>query len=281
VVLSVVKHVRRMRGGAQSHLMRCSNGNLYVVKFQNNPQHIRVLANEMLGTRLADAIGLPVPETAIVEVGEELIESTPQLTIQLTHTSVKCKAGVHFGSRYVLDPVDGQLLDYMPAESFDQVRNVRTFGGILALDKWTGNTDGRQATFWRKSRERKYSASFIDQGYCFNAEQWTFPDFPLRGVYARNEAYEFVRGWDSFEPWLTRIEKIDEDVIWTIMRDIPSAWYNDDSDSLLRLGHELITRRKLVRRLIEAFRMSPRRPFPLWTDEKLINGSDLATTAFA
>jgi len=40
---------------------------------------------------------------------------------------------------------------------------------MLALDKWTGNANGRQAAFWRKGRERKYTATFIDQGYCFNA----------------------------------------------------------------------------------------------------------------
>jgi len=38
-----------MRGGAQSHLMRCDDG-YYVVKFQNNPLHRRVLVNELLGT---------------------------------------------------------------------------------------------------------------------------------------------------------------------------------------------------------------------------------------
>jgi hypothetical protein len=43
-----VEHIRRMRGGAQSHLMRCDDGGYYVVKFQNNPQHLRILANEML-----------------------------------------------------------------------------------------------------------------------------------------------------------------------------------------------------------------------------------------
>ena len=30
-----VQHIRRMRGGAQSHLMRCADHNYYVVKFQN------------------------------------------------------------------------------------------------------------------------------------------------------------------------------------------------------------------------------------------------------
>ena len=43
-----VQHVRRMRGGAQAHLMRAADGHFYVVKFQNNLQHLRVLANEFL-----------------------------------------------------------------------------------------------------------------------------------------------------------------------------------------------------------------------------------------
>src|SRR4030081_3163298 len=57
---TAVQHVKRMRGGAQSHLMRCDDGHYYVVKFRNNPQHERVLANEFLATRLAERGGLPV-----------------------------------------------------------------------------------------------------------------------------------------------------------------------------------------------------------------------------
>ena len=73
-----------MRGGAQSHLMRCSDGkdhNLYfVVKFQNNPQHARVLVNELLGNRIARRMGLPVPRVEIVKVDPDLIRWTPALS---------------------------------------------------------------------------------------------------------------------------------------------------------------------------------------------------------
>jgi hypothetical protein len=34
-VLSAVQQIRRMRGGSQSHLMRASDGNYYITKFQN------------------------------------------------------------------------------------------------------------------------------------------------------------------------------------------------------------------------------------------------------
>ena len=89
--LLAVQHVRRMRGGAQGHLMRCSDGNFYVVKFRNNPQHLRVLANEMLATRLADAVGLPVPTTEVVEASDWLIEHTPELALSFR--------GRRFGAR--------------------------------------------------------------------------------------------------------------------------------------------------------------------------------------
>src|SRR3954449_7559871 len=97
-----------MRGGAQSHLMRCSDGHFYVVKFRNNPQHLRVLANEMLATRLAERVGLPVPLTEIVKVDGWLIENTPELRMDLAGLTSRCQPGLQFGARYVCDPAQGQ-----------------------------------------------------------------------------------------------------------------------------------------------------------------------------
>ena len=89
-----VQQIRRMRGGAQGHLMLGADGQLWVVKFQNNPQHRRVLANEMLATRLAASAGLTVQETAVVEVSEWLIEHTPELEVDLGQRRERCAAAV-------------------------------------------------------------------------------------------------------------------------------------------------------------------------------------------
>ena len=92
----VLEQVRRMRGGAQSHLMRCESKaapgeeSYYVVKFQNNPQGTRILANELLGTRLAARLGLPVPPASVVEVREELIAHTDDLVIELGRGRAPC-----------------------------------------------------------------------------------------------------------------------------------------------------------------------------------------------
>jgi HipA-like protein len=264
LAVSAVQHVRRMRGGAQGHLMRCSDRQYYVVKFRNNPQHLRVLVNEMLATRLAERAGLPVPITEVVEVEQWLISHTPELNIQLGQRAIPCEPGLQFGSRYVVNPLEGQVFDYIPMEMLERVRNVETFAGMLVIDKWTGNANGRQAAFWRKMRDKKYTASFIDQGYCFNAGEWTFPDNPLRGVYARNDVYVPVHGWDSFEPWLSRVELMEEEVIWGVAGEIPPEWYENDWEALEKLVRALIERRGLIRELITAFRISPRRPFANW-----------------
>jgi len=246
--------------------MRCSDGHFYVVKFRNNPQHMRVLANELLATRLAESAGLPVPVTDVVEVGDWLVEHTPELNIQLSGSTIPCQPGLQFGSRYVVNPIEGQIFDYLPMELLERVRNLETFAGMLVVDKWTGNANGRQATFWRKMRERKYTVTFIDQGYCFNAGEWTFPDSPLRGVYVRNEVYARVQGWESLEPWLSRIEKMDDDVIWTAAGEVPPEWYENDWGALESLTKRLLERRAMVRDLITAFRVSARNPFPNWRD---------------
>src|SRR3984957_20722907 len=111
-----VEHIRRMRGGAQAHLMRCDDGGYYVVKFQNNPQHLRILANEMLGTRLAALMGLPVPRTEVVEVPRGLIELTADLVIQLGVGRMPCRAGKQFGSRFPGDPARLTGQDFPPDE---------------------------------------------------------------------------------------------------------------------------------------------------------------------
>jgi hypothetical protein len=262
-----IQQVRRMRGGSQAQLMRCSDHNFYVVKFRNNPQHARLLANEMLAALLARIAGLPVPEPVLVEVSEGLIQHTPQLNIQLIGGTIPCEAGLQFGSRYAVSPLEGQVFDHLPAAILGSVLNLETFAGILVMDKWTCNSDGRQAAFFRMMRQHTYTARFIDQGQCFNGDEWNFPDAPLGGVYGDNEVYANVLGWDSFEPWLSRIEDMGYGAISGAAEEIPPGWYGGNSCALDSLVRRLLERRTLVRALLTAFRSSFRRPFPNWGGE--------------
>jgi len=259
-----VQHIRRMRGGAQGQLMLGADSHAYVVKFQNNPQHMRVLANEFLASRLAAAIGLTAPVAELLEVSAWLVQNTPELEMDLGARRERCRPGLQFGSRFVGGLMPGQVVDYLPDEQLGEVRNLGEFAGILALDKWTANANGRQAVFTKKQRERRYRAVFIDFGYCFHAGEWRFEDAPLRGVYYRNEVYRGVAGWDSFEPWLSRLEALPADVAWTAANEVPPEWYGGDISEMEALVEKLLARRGRIRELIEDFAKSDRKPFPNW-----------------
>lgn len=264
MAVRAVQHIRRMRGGAQGQLMLGADGHPYVVKFQNNPQDVRVLANELLATRLASAVGLSAPEVELIDVEDWLVENTPDLEMDLGKTRERCRPGLQFGSRFVGGLMPGHVVDYLPEEQLGEVRNLNEFAGVLALDKWTGNANGRQAVFVRKPRERRYRAVFIDFGYCFHAAEWRFEDNPLRGVYYRNLVYREIAGWDSFEPWLTRLETLAADAVWSAANDVPPEWYGGDLSEMEALVEKLLQRRSRIRELIEGFRRSDRKPFPKW-----------------
>ena len=236
----------------------------------------------MLGTKLASRLGLPTTPVAVIHVGEELIRFTPDLCIEMPHQRIPCKPGLQFGSRYPGDPRRLALLDFLPDPLLEAVANLYDFQGMLVFDKWTCNTNGRQTLFFRspqpetggrqslaggqpERQQTPYTTVMIDQGFCFNAGEWNFPDAPLRGLYARNRVYQSVTGCESFAPWLERLEKrISEQVIAAILEELPPEWYADDFDALRALSERLLHRRERVRDFLLAAKNTNRQPFPNW-----------------
>jgi hypothetical protein len=149
------------------------------------------------------------------------------------------------------------VYDFLPDEQLREVVNLSDFCGMLVFDKWTCNTNGRQAIFVRDKGTSRYRAEMIDQGFCFNAGEWNFPDAPLRGLYARHRVYESVRGIESFDPWLERVES-------KFSEEIPPEWCGSNRDALEGMAEQLLRRRKLVRELIVSAWKSSAQPFPNW-----------------
>jgi len=272
-----VQHFARMRGGAQAQLLLADDGHYYIVKFQNNPQHRRVLANELLAHVLLRHLELPTPECEIVEVREELIAGSPGLFIEQGTRRVACQAGLQIGSRYPGDPARLPVYDYLPDSLLRQVMNTDCFIGMVAFDKWVSNADGRQAIFfrdqvarWRPATaqgnpdQRGLVAAMIDHGFAFTAHQWRFQDPPLAGIYPRPWLYDAVSGWDSFQPWLDRIRQLSPEILDDAAKPIPPQWYDEAPAALDALLEELYARRRRVPELLRAAKLAPRDPFPNW-----------------
>lgn len=268
--LHAVEFVRPMRGGSQPWLLRCDDGAYYVVKFRDNPQHVRVLANEMLAGLLAQMIGLPAAAPAYIEIAGALTDvrgaagGRPQAA---TGNTANLSAVPHFGSRFPGDPAETLAVEFLPDRLLRTVRNLReAFLGALVFDKWTCNCDGRQIVFHRpaSTRSQGYSACLIDHGFCFNDGDWSFPDSAIRSLYPRRLVYEAVRGVEFFEPFLSRIENLKADELASCARDIPPDWCDGEPDGPARLMEALYLRRRKLRQALIDVKNSDLRPFPNW-----------------
>ena len=260
---TALEYIRPMRGGSQAHLMRADDGHFYVIKFTNNPQGSRILANEWLAGRLAQALALPVPPMAIIAVPQRLIAASPDLVRRTGGQAQPCAPGLQFGSRLPGKDPHAPIYDYLPSQAMAKLDNSSAFAGIFVFDKWTCNCDGRQVIFCRRESGSSLTAFMVDQGFCFNAGDWNFPDSPLRGVYSHTAVYSNVTGWRSFEPWLTRLERFNESDLFAIGDELPPEWYGDRR-ALDRLLAALCIRRRTVRDLVWATKCSPRAPFRNW-----------------
>jgi len=265
--------IRKMRGGAQAHLMEASDGHSYVVKFHNNPQHRRVLVNEWIAATFLHYLGISAPEAVMIQVTESYLAGDADTYIQLGRERRAVTPGWHFGSRFPGDPARTVVYDFLPDTLLDTVENLSDFRAVLAFDKWMGNADSRQAIFFRaqvleplvpETRRLGFVAQMVDNGYVFDGPHWRLGESAIQGLYFRPLVYRAVRGLAEFEPWLGRIRNFPEEVVDQAVKRIPPAWLEGDEDELERLLERLMRRRERVPDLIEQSGSGPSNPFPNW-----------------
>ncbi len=268
--------IRKMRGGAQAHLLEGEDGGYYVAKFTNNPQHRRILINEWLACVFLRYLQIYVPETALVELTPDFIESNPELYFSLGTRREPVKPGLHFGSRMAVHPDRVAVFDFLPDKLLGKVENRTDFLGMLVFDKWVGNADSRQAVFFR-ARAKNWTplkgeaparigffAQMIDHGFAFNGPHWGFQDSPLQGLYFRTSVYDEVRSLDAFEPWLEMVANFPASVIDSAWKEIPREWLEEDEEELEKLLESLLKRREQVPRLIREARAGRANAFRNW-----------------
>ena len=266
--------IRKMRGGAQAHLMEASDGKFYVVKFRNNPQHRRVLVNEWIASVFLKQLQIATPEPALSELTPEFLASEPEIYMQLGRRRLSAEPGWHFGSQFPGDPQRVPVFDFLPDSLLTQCVNLRDYLGVLVFDKWVSNSDGRQSIFYKarirdgrgeEVLEKGFVTQMMDNGFIFDGPNWQYTDSPIQGHYFRAQVYTAARKLDDFQPWLDRVRFFPEEVIDDARKRIPLQWLeDDDGDVLDRLLERLLLRRQRVPDLIDAARRAKSNLFPNW-----------------
>ncbi len=271
------RFIRKMRGGAQSHLIEGEDGEFYVVRFLNNPQHRRILINEWLAHAFLRYLQIYVPDTAVVEFTASFLAENPDVAISMGSRHVPALPGLHFGSRVAVNPDRVAIYDFLPDAVLGKIENRVDFIGTLVFDKWVGNVDSRQAIFFRAKasgwtplrgvapQHIGFFAQMIDQGFVFNGPHWAFQDSPLQGVYFRPSVYDQVRSLDSFQPWLDLVRNFPVEVVDEAWKQIPRTWYDSDQDDLEKLLEQLMKRRTRVESLILDTRKGRAKTFENWS----------------
>jgi hypothetical protein len=274
--ISARRFVRKMRGGAQSHLIEASDGHHYVVKFVNNPQHRRILVNEWLAGVFLKHLQIHTPEQALIEFSAEFVAQNPDLYVARGSQKEPALAGFHYGSRLSVNPDRVAIYDFLPDALLAKIENRCDFVGAVVFDKWVANADSRQAIFFRAKAKTwtplkgdapartGFFAQMIDHGFAFNGPHWDFPDSPMQGIYFRANVYDEVESLDSFQPWLDLVTYFPLEVIDEAWKGIPPAWTSGEEQDVERLLERLFKRRSRVEQLILDVKENRPSIFPNW-----------------
>jgi hypothetical protein len=220
-ITAVAMTGRAERGTSQAWRVRASDGREYWVKFHNNPQGTHAIIHEWICGRLARFLGFPVPRPTIIEFTREFIKANPQLRWEDNpYGEQKPCAGPHFASPAL------RVLD--PEHAAPLCVNKPAFAGMLAFDLWTDQSDQRQVVYIE--HQGSVRAVFIDFGLAFNGNLDLNYDYALEFPDGRPAPFspgydygQFTR-WESFEPWLSRMEQIRWSEIKECASGFPSVW---------------------------------------------------------
>lgn len=237
------QYVRRLDGsGSKAQLIQFDDGHEYVVKFKGNLQGPRVLPNELLASRLAVLLGVPVVEFEIVRVPQAFIDAEPDMY------RFPFVGGLQFGSRYY-----GNAFANPTKSMLAKLNDPQMFGLIMVFDHLINNYDranhGDNVLYIRDNPDYLL---LIDHGNAFQGPEWTVPVLrntalpvqPLFGFFYRYLADLMVG--DVFSESLVRIENLQRGQIESLLTDIPLQWgiYAEEQEALVDF---LMLRKDFVR----------------------------------
>lgn len=234
------------RGGSEAWRATVQNGDLYVVKTQNNGQDrnqvrmgdepLKILTTELICGRLGQLFSpIVCPEVAIIDIPERLAEDNR------FPDGRQVTAGPSFGSFWyseMYDVKDRGRIDLVPP---GQVAR------IIVFQTWLRGSDPAALV----SADGRKALS-IDHGYYLAGQtQWnrTELDHPLPVNLVQFTQYQQRIEFSMFEPILQELNMLDEMDILKAFAAVPAAW-GGTIDFRAKLAHMVLQRRAAVEQVI-------------------------------
>jgi hypothetical protein len=253
--LSVValRDLKKNRGATGSHTFECDDGRKYLVKFRDRT---RSAINEYVGYRVAGYFGLPVPESRIVKVSQEMIDGSPDLRVR------GLSGGEHHGSLLLEDSVDLYRIDVPSLRP----TNADRLPGVVVFDNLVLNHDrnNHSNNLVRANAEGKQEYWMVDFNEILAGPRWTIETMNKAKAFTYLMPVPYfialaVRDAESLAPWLAKMDSISEDVIEGLLAEVPESWDIGEPEAASIMDF-LLTRRSLVRGILDASHAR----FPNW-----------------
>lgn len=257
-------------GGCFSHVLKCSDGQSYLVKGKHNPQGSRILANELLANRVLQRLDIKTPEAAVVHISEQFIQKNRAMQTNLRSIG-PWTPGLAYGSRVSAwgwpSLAACPMFDRIPDRLLTRVDNLQDFANVLLFDAWANQRDSRQALFVRRKCGQHLTAYMIDNGLCFGGSNWVFEAFDPIYIYSQPKVYDSVLGHDAFDSIISKFtRRISLQSLREDASNIPPEWFGNDVAALHMLLGTLDSRTSKLRIFINALRNCKSHPFPSWFD---------------
>lgn len=244
--VAATRYVTPLReGGSLPGLVEADDDGLYVVKFRGAGQGPRALVAEWLAGEIGRAIGLPVPELVVIDVGLELGDAEPDEEV---HDLVHRSGGPNLG------------LDFLPgALPFNPAIAPEVDPGFAAsvvwLDAFVTNPD---RTAVNPNLLAWHGRTWlIDHGAALYIHHtWREPETHAAGAFERIRDHvllPFAGSIEAVDPALAAA--LDGTLFERLVAAIPDAWLPDDE----RVGDAAGQRRAYVTYLER--RLAGRRAF--------------------
>ena len=221
------------RGVTSPQLIRADDGKVYVVKMQNNRLGPMILANELLGAKLGEKLGLCFPPGGVVKISEQFLRSNTFLAGR------GVKPGRHFACQFLSGT------SYLTRYNLLKAVNKAEMAGVMLFDNLFFNYDralNRRNLLLRREHEG-YRIYAIDNSHLFRRGLWTkewldklAPQIRINRYRSYGTLMRQFMEIDSFDGYLRKVEALSDSILEEIIDGIPNEWlpHTDDRQALRR-----------------------------------------------
>lgn len=206
------------------------------IKAMGNKEGSHVLACEWIGTRLANLVGLPTPDFAIIQVGDDD-------EIPLGHGR-QALPGPAFVSRALIENFGWRENEKALAE----IENHETITDIVAFDTWIRNFDRCPPRYSRRKpnydnvllakphpEADKLRIYAIDHTHCFTrtgelkSDIQNIDNIRDTSTYGLFPKFSKFMDLERFKKTVQKISSLEKNVLHSVIASVPAEWeVNDD-----------------------------------------------------